>query len=101
MRRHRFIVQIFWLIILPFWADGQVKDPCHYSTEGTDFWFGILQNRTRGPEHYMEIKVSSRNGADFTVTYGPQETVIGNYTVSPNTSVTVPLDTLLMEPSGS
>ena len=83
-------------IILSFFltamAYGQpVKDPCHYSTEGTNFWFGFMQNRSNYTDHYLEITVTSRLGAEFTVTYGPGETLINNYTIGVNGSVTVPI----------
>jgi hypothetical protein len=56
------------LILLPLFLCG--KDPCHYSTEGKDFWFGLMQNRNEGAEHYIEITVSSRKGAEITLSYG-------------------------------
>ena len=101
MQNYLFITGILWLVLLPVCSEGQIKDPCHYSTEGTDFWFGIMENRKTGMEHYLEITVTSRNGADFTVTYGPQETLIDSFSVSANSSETIRLDTILLEPSGS
>lgn len=82
-------------------GDPVEVDPCHYSTEGTDFWFGLMQNRSIHPDHYLEITVTSRVGANFTVTYGPGETPIGNYTVLANQSVIVPIDYKLLEAQGS
>lgn len=101
MQKYLYIVGILWLAFFPISSGGQIKDPCHYSTEGTDFWFGMMENRKRGADHYLEITVTSRNDADFTVTYGPQETLIGNFSVAANFSETIRLDTLLLEPSGS
>lgn len=101
MQKYLYIVGILWLAFFPTNSGGQTKDPCHYSTEGTDFWFGIMENRKTGTEHYLEITVTSRNGADFTVTYGPQETLIDHFTIAANSSETIRLDTLLLEPSGS
>lgn len=101
MQKYLYIVVFLVIVFYPTYSVGQTKDPCHYSTEGTDFWFGIMENRKTGTEHYLEITVTSRNGADFTVAYGTQETLIGNYTVAPNSSETIRLDTLLLEPSGS
>ena len=87
---------------LPAMVDGQpIKDPCHYSTEGTNFWFGFMQNRNTGEVHYTEITVTSRLGAQITVTYGSGETLIGNYTIAPNASVTVPINYSLLEAQGS
>ena len=95
--------KIVWLFLILIFCSAVVeaKDPCHYSTEGTNFWFAFMQNRQRGDEHYMEITVSSRSGATFRVTYGPGETLIGDFTVGPNTSETVGINYHLLEPSGS
>lgn len=101
MQRLILIYSLIVLSFLPFRADGQAEDPCHYSTEGKDFWFGIMQNRITGAEHYLEITVTSRIGAQFTVTYGPTETLIGNYSVAANSSQTVPIDYRLIEAAGS
>jgi hypothetical protein len=60
-----------------------------------------MQNRLKGEDHSLEITVSSRNGADFTVTYGPEETLIGNFTVAANSSQMVSLDYSILETSGS
>jgi len=90
--------------LLPFVSkagDPLLVDPCHYSTEGTDFWFGLMQNRNTGASHYTEVTVTSRIGATFKVTYGPGETLIGNYTVPANTSVIVRIDYNLLEAQGS
>ena len=80
---------------------AQTSDPCHYSTEGKDFWFGIMENRVSGATHYIEITISSRIGAQVTVTFGPTETLIGNYTIGANSSQSVPIDYTLLEPAGS
>lgn len=87
--------------LLPFISMAQMDEPCHYSTEGTDFWFGIMQNRNKGNVHYMEITVSSRMGAKLTITYGPDETLLWNDVVNANSSLTLPIDYQLLEPSGS
>ncbi len=93
------ILVVFLFSFFPFCAEG--KDPCHYSTEGTDFWFGFMQNRNEGPEHYIEITVTSRKDADFTLSYGPAETLIGKFTVTANTSTSVPIDYSILEAKGS
>jgi len=86
---------------LTAWADEQpVKDPCHYSTEGTDFWFGFMQNRNTGEVHYTEITVTSRLGAQISVTYGSGETLIDNYTIGSNASVTIPINYSLLMVTG-
>ena len=98
MQKRFFILALF---LLTFQAESQAKDPCHYSTEGTDFWFAFMQNRQTGQEHFMEITVSSRNGAKFTITYGTGETFIDSVTVGANSSQTVRIDYAILEPSGS
>lgn len=94
-------IGIIFSFISPVMADGK-EDPCHYSTEGTDFWFGLMQNRSNYAGHYLEITVTSRIGADFTITYGTGKTPYGGiYTVGPNSSQRVLLDYTLMEAAGS
>ncbi len=93
---------LFISCLLPFFSIAdQLEDPCHFSTEGTDFWFGIMQNRNAGVSHVVEITVTSRVGAQFTVTYGPLETPIGTYSVGANASRQVPIDYRLLESMGS
>lgn len=104
MRKKSVTLIILLWCFLPFISvagDPVVIDPCHYSTEGTDFWFGLMQNRSNYTDHYLEITVTSRVGANFKVTYGPGETLIGNYTVPANQSVTVPISYNLLEAQGS
>lgn len=101
MKKSILLVGIFFLSFMPYLAESQALDPCHYSTEGTDFWLGLMQNRNTGAEHYLEITVTSRLGAQVTVTYGPGETLIGNYTVGPNSSVPISIDYKLVESTGS
>jgi PKD repeat protein len=93
------VFALFMLCSFQGWADDT---DCQYSTAGTDFWFGLLQNRIKGTAHYLEITVTSQLGATFTITYGSLETSYGGtYTVGANSSQTVRLDYSLMEPSGS
>jgi PKD repeat protein len=97
------LIVLLWYF-LPLFSmadDPLVVDPCHYSTEGKDFWFGFMQNRTIYPEHYLEITVTSRIGAEITVTYGPGETLINKYTVGPNSSIPIPIDFNMLESKGS
>lgn len=104
MRIKRALAILLVGCFLPLYSvadDPLVIDPCHYSTEGRDFWFGFMQNRSNYPEHYLEITVTSRVGAKFTVTYGPGETPIGSYSVLANQSIIVPIDYRLLEAMGS
>lgn len=101
MKRSFFISYSIILIFTSLSLKSVAKDPCHYSTEGTDFWFAMMQNRQTGQQHYLEITVSSRKGASFQLTYGPAETLLGNFTVGANSSEAVSIDYNLLEPSGS
>lgn len=87
------------LVFSSLFAEG--KDNCNYSTEGTDFWFGLMQNRSNFTDHYLEITVTSRIGASFILTYGPTEIPLGNFTVNANDSKTVPINYSLLESMGS
>ncbi|MFY9151625.1 MAG: PKD domain-containing protein [Prolixibacteraceae bacterium] len=80
---------------------GDQVNPCHYSTEGTDFWFGMMQNRSKLTNHYLEVTVTSRTGSEFTLTYGPNEILIGEYTVDANSSIPVSIDFNILESLGS
>jgi len=101
MRSALAILFVWCLPLFSMAGDPLVADPCHYSTEGTDFWFGLMQNRSVHPDHYLEITVTSRVGANFTVTWGPGETPIGSFTVPANKSIIVPIDYKLLEAQGS
>lgn len=100
MKRLFLILGALFTFISPILADGKLN-PCHYSTEGKDFWFGFMQNRFTGAEHYIEITVSSRKGAHFTLTYGHNETLIDSFAVAANSSIMVPIDYELLEAAGS
>ena len=100
MKKLILFLGIIFSFLSPVWAEGK-GDACHYSTEGTDFWFGLMQNRKKGIEHYLEITVTSRIGAQIKVTYGPNEKLIGIYDIGPDSSQTVPIDSTLLEPFGS
>lgn len=100
------LIRVFFVILfchLSFTSNAQSGDLCHYSTEGTDFWFGLMQNRSNYPDHYLEITVTSKLGADFTLTYGSPEIPIYNitYSVGSNSSKIVRIDYNLFEAVGS
>jgi hypothetical protein len=87
-------------------AYGQT-DPCHRSTEGTDFWFGFMENRwfskitDPGRAHYIAITVTAREETDFTITYGPSEKVIATSHVDSNNSKEIRLDWNILEAIGT
>ena len=102
MPRFFLLIGMFFSVLLNVQADNPpAKDPCHYSTEGKDFWLGFMQNRKTGASHYTEITVTSRVGSEITVTYGPNEVLLGKYMVGANASVPIPIDYNLLESSGS
>ncbi len=58
---------LLWSVVLFAGND----DKCHRSTEGTDFWFGFMENRIYKEEyHTMQITVSALKTTDFRVTVG-------------------------------
>lgn len=101
MKKLILLAGIIFFFIRPVAAD-ESDDPCHYSTEGTDFWFGLMQNRSNYPDHYLEITVTSRLGAVFTLTYGSNQLQIGNgtYQVGANSSIIVSIPYQILESSG-
>lgn len=102
MLRFFLLIGLIFMALLNVRADNSPsKDPCHYSTEGKDFWLGFMQNRNTGTSHYIEITVTSRVGAEITVTYGPNEVLVGKYQVSANASLPISIDYNLLEASGS
>lgn len=102
MPRLFLLIGMFFSVLLNAQADNPPgKDPCHYSTEGKDFWLGFMQNRNTGTSHYIEITVTSRVGAEITVTYGPNEVLLGKYQVGANASVPISIDYNLLESNGS
>ena len=102
MRKLILLAGIIFFFICPVVAN-EPEDLCHYSTEGQDFWFGLMQNRDRGNDHYLEITVTSRIGADFTLTYGSNEIPIGvgSYSVAANDSRIIQIPFELLESMGS
>ena len=82
----------------------QNNDKCNRSTEGTDFWFGFMESRNYHNGHYVEITVTAREAADFTVKIGTSGTLYGasSYHVNANSSVQVRFsDWALAEATGS
>jgi len=100
----KMIVLVF-VFLIGFFSFGssaeKAVDMCHYSTQGTDFWFGLMQNRTSGATHYLELTVTSQLGANFTLTYGPDEKPLGTgtYSIGANSLTKISLDYSLIEPS--
>jgi len=91
---------ILMMILSPALAQP-VDDPCHRSTEGTDFWFGFMEHMNL-MDHFLEIRVCAREATPFTLTYGPDETPLGGtYQVTPESSVKVDIPWETLEHFGS
>lgn len=92
------------MFLLPFGLladEPAVVDPCHFSTEGTDFWMGFMQNRNTGAEHITEITITSRLGANVRIAYGTTDTQLATLVIPPNGSKSVPVNFMMLEASGS
>ena len=76
-------------------------DPCHKSTEGKDFWFGFLENRTYTTGHYLDITVTSIYTCKFKIYIGKSTTPFATGVVTPNTPVRIPVEWRIVEPLGS
>jgi len=97
----------FFILLTLFKPGFSEVDPCHKSTEGTDFWFGFMENRwyskPSNPKnaHYIAITVTAREETDFTVTYGPSEIPVASGHVNSNSSVEVRPDWNILEARGT
>lgn len=76
------------------------QDVCTRSTEGTDFWFGFMENRNDRRDRYVEVTVTARKATTFRITAGnkPFGTV---YTVDPLQPQQVKIPWEIAEASGS
>lgn len=101
MKTKLILILLILYCLCPVRVKAEEDDACHYSTEGTDFWFGFMENRVKGNIHYLEITVTSRVSAEVTLTYGPNEIFIDKKIVGANRSIKIPIDPGMLEPSGS
>lgn len=98
MSRYRYILFLLFLWS-GLWSGGQQMDPrCHRSTEGTEFWFGFMEGRNTY-EHYVEITVSTREGATFSISIGQSGTPVYTNTIGPNSSDQIRLPYKDVEPA--
>ena len=93
---------LFSSLILLF---GQT-DPCHKSTEGSDFWFGFMEGRNYQAGHYTEITITSSYSCKYLIYIGkstiPMKLPVPlDGTVAPNIPVKVLIDWNLVEATGS
>ena len=101
----RFIYPFVLILFLPPFfslANGDINK-CHKSTEGTDFWFGFMENRWYTNNNYVEITVTAREATTFSVSVGPDAVFIGDYSVTDNGSrqVRIPWEPDQIEAKGS
>jgi hypothetical protein len=102
MMKNQLVSLLFILFCLyPVFLKAQADPACHYSTEGTDFWFGFMENRIKVDFHYLEITVTSRVNAVVTLTYGPNEINPIKANVLANQSTPISIDLSSSEPTGS
>ena len=93
-----------WCIFLisGFYSSFAQDNACHKSTEGTDFWFGIMENIGNDPGHYVGITVTASETTTFKITFGQDEIPFnGEYTVDANNSIQVKIPWDLVEVIGS
>ena len=83
---------------------AQENNLCHKSTEGTEFWFGFMENRIYNADyHTVLVTVSSRKSTNFKITVGlPNSPVYNlNSSVSANSAKTVEIPWIMAETFGS
>ena len=99
----RFSLLIFIFIFLAgiCVSAQQHSDNCNRSTEGTDFWFGFMESRNYQNGHYVEITVTSRETAYFTIKLGNAGILFGNYSVESNSFIQIRIPWQQVEATGS
>ncbi|NQU87958.1 MAG: IgGFc-binding protein, partial [Mariniphaga sp.] len=98
-----FFCLILFIVATSQFADGQETNECHKSTEGTDFWFGFMENRWYSGNSYLEITVTAREATTFSIEIGPNKIFIDDYTIGDNESrqIRIPWDLNDLEATGS
>jgi hypothetical protein len=72
---------------------------CHKLTEGTEFWFGFMENRIYKAEfHAVLVTVSSHQNTKFKIVVGPPNAPLYNreFTISTNSTQTAGYGDLFM-----
>ena len=77
------------------------SDPCHKTTEGTDFWFGFMEGRNYNAGHYNEITLTSSYSCNYQVFIGKNATPSFSGILPANSTVRIPIDWHLVETIGS
>ena len=86
-------IKYFFFLVLLFQtyltcSQNSVDNLCRRSTEGTDFWFGFMENRNLST-FYVEITITSAEATSFTISIGNSEELYGTYSVNANSSCTI------------
>ena len=98
--RYSEIVLFLFLWFIPGVIQGSTIDPrCQRSTEGKEFWFGFMQGRNLSGQHYLEVTITAREAASFSIFIGKSATanITGNVAANGSTQVRLPLN--LAEPT--
>lgn len=99
MRWSRFIFLFLILQTINVFAGG---DPCHKSTEGTDFWFGFMEGRkTIQYAPSCDITLSSSYTCNYSIFIGKSTTASYTGTVLPDSPMPVHLEWTQVEAIGS
>lgn len=98
----RIVILFLFLNVLTGVSAGQTPDPrCHRSTEGTEFWFGFMEGRNNSGNKYLEITVTAREAASFSIYIGKSGSVFYSGSVAANGSIPVRIPRQTGEPVGS
>ena len=95
---------IFGFVLLSGVLLAGNDNKCHRSTEGTDFWFGFMENRIyRDEYHTIQITVTALKATDFKITVGlPGSPLFNqNFNVLANGTSTVEIPWEIVEATGS
>lgn len=96
------IILLFFCTLTAGWGYAQTTDTkCHRSTEGREFWFGFMQGRNSSSNHYLEITITSREYASFSIYVGKSTTPFYSGSVSPNSTTPVSISYSAVEPTVS
>ncbi len=98
---NKFYLAILFVFVSVFVLAQTEADQCTKSTEGTNFWFGFMENRNQSLYHFIEISVSARETTNFKLFTGSSEILFGSYTVNANQSLQIKIPWELAEAVGS
>ncbi len=98
---NKLFLTILFVFVFSFVYAQSGADLCTKSTEGTDFWFGFMENRNQSDYHFIEITVSGREPTSFELYSGPSDSLIGSYSINANQSQKIKIPWELAEAIGS